>query len=225
MADRDDVRRSYDELADTYAAERSEDGPAMRILDRFLDGLGDGGRILDAGCGQGRPVLERLDRTATAVGLDFSAEQLRLAADAVPGAALAQGDMTHLPFDDGAFDAAVAYWSIIHVPLADHQAVVDEFARILRPGGRVLLCEGAGEEWVGENPDWLDTGVEMQWEMAGAEATADQLRDAGFSVYDQWGAPERLAEDDESTTDEGSSADDTTDDDLPWAFFAARLDG
>jgi len=218
MADRDDVRRSYDELAETYAAERSEDAQALAILERFLDSLSGPGRVLDAGCGQGTPVLERLDEEAAAAGVDFSREQLRLAREAVPDAALGQADMTRLPFDDDTFDAVVAYWSLIHVPLADHRTVLEEFARVLRPGGRALVCEGAGEEWVGENPDWLDTGVEMGWEIAGAEATVEQLDDAGFTVVDEWGAAERLAD------DESADGDEVDDEDLPWAFFAARLD-
>ncbi|NIS29986.1 MAG: methyltransferase type 11, partial [Actinobacteria bacterium] len=54
-------------------------------------------------------------------------------------------------------------------------------ARELRPGGRLLVSEGA-DEWVGDNPDWLDTGVRMEWAVAGADATRAQLRAAGFEV-------------------------------------------
>lgn len=207
MADTDDVRRAYDELGDEYAAERERDGRGLAVLEAFLDAAAPE-RILDAGCGPGVPVLDRLDRSATAVGLDISREQLRHASEHVPGAPVLQGDMTRLPFDADSFDAAVAYWSLIHVPLAEHPDVIDEFARVLRPGGRALVCEGR-EEWVGENPDWLDSGVGMAWELAGIEATREQLGAADFTVTREWGVPDSLAEDDEE----------------PWVFLEARLPG
>jgi len=101
--------------------------------------------------------------------------------------------------------------------LAASTTAVGEFARVLRPGGRALVCEGTGE-WTGENPDWLDSGVGMQWNIAGARSTRDQLRAAGFEVVDEWGVPETL--------EEGSGEDGGGDDgDLPWTFFFARLDG
>ncbi|WP_247003649.1 class I SAM-dependent methyltransferase [Halosolutus gelatinilyticus] len=219
MVEKDAVRRSYDELADVYAARRPENDRGTGILETFLGSCSARSepiRVLDAGCGQGTPVLSRVSDGARAVGLDFSRGQLRLAADAAPDAALVQGDMTALPFATGAFDAAVAYWSIIHIPMDDHQSVIDEFARVLRPDGRLLLCEGTNE-WAGENPDWLDSGVEMQWNIAGADATREQLRSAGFTIVDRWGAPETLAADEDE-------ADSDVDDDLPWTFFSARLD-
>ncbi|WP_254768097.1 class I SAM-dependent methyltransferase [Salinilacihabitans rarus] len=212
MVERDDVRRAYDELAEVYAAQRSEDGTGTERLETFLESLPSSARVLDAGCGQGTPILGRLRDSTDAVGVDFSREQLRLAAGNVPGASLVRGDMTTLPFATGAFDAVVAYWSLIHVPMDDHPTVVDEFARVLRPGGRLLLCEGT-TEWVGENTDWLDSGVTMTWNIAGAETTREQLRDAGFEIVDEWGVPEELGEDEDDADDE------------PWTFFSARLDG
>ncbi len=209
MTDRDTVRRGYDALAETYAAERPEDGRGMDVLDHFLDPVPESARILDAGCGQGTPVLAQLGASATAVGLDFSYRQLALATENAPDAALAQGDMTRPPFRDGAFDAITAYHSLIHVPIDDHQTVINEFARILRPGGRLLVSEGPGE-WSGANPDWLDSGVEMQWDIAGADATREQLEGAGFVIADEWSAPDTLADDE---------------DDAQWVFFSARLDG
>jgi ubiquinone/menaquinone biosynthesis C-methylase UbiE len=206
MADTGDVRRAYDELGGAYAAERERDGRGLAILDAFLDAAAPE-RVLDAGCGPGVPVLDRLDRSATAVGLDISREQLTRAAEHVPGAAVLQGDMARLPFADDSFDAAVAYWSLIHVPLTEHPDVIDEFARVLRPDGRVLVCEGRGQ-WVGGNPDWLDSGVGMAWELAGVEATREQLADAGFTVTREWGVPDSLADED---------------DEKPWVFLEARL--
>jgi ubiquinone/menaquinone biosynthesis C-methylase UbiE len=206
MVDRDAVRRGYDDLAETYAATRSEADPGTAVLDEFLDTLPASPHVLDAGCGQGTPVLARVSRTAAATGLDFSLSQLALAAARVPDATLTRGDMTRLPFREGVFDAVTAFHSLIHVPLDEHQSTLDEFARVLRPAGRVLLTEGQSE-WCGTNPDWLDTGVEMQWHIAGVDATRDHLRRAGFTVTDEW---------DRTTSRE--------DDEEHWVYLAARLD-
>ncbi|WP_137289782.1 class I SAM-dependent methyltransferase [Natronorubrum halophilum] len=205
MVDKDVVRRGYDGLAETYAAQRSEDGPEMDVLAALLDSLPGAATILDAGCGQGTPVLERVCDSASAVGVDFSREQLELAATNAPAASLVQGDMTTLPFRDDAFDAVIAFHSLIHVPIDEHQAALDEFARLLVPGGRVLLSEGT-EAWTGENPDWLETGVEMQWHIAGAEATRTQLRDAGFAVVDERDVAHTLGADER------------------WRYFFGRLE-
>lgn len=213
MVEKNAIRRAYDELAETYAEQRSESGHDTGVLDEFLGSLSAPTLILDAGCGQGTPVLTRLSSVVTAIGVDFSREQLRLARETARDAFLLQGDMTALPFKDGVFDAVVAYWSLIHVPMDDHQPVIDEFARVLRPGGQVLVCEGTNE-WIGDNPDWLGGGVEMQWNIAGAEATRDQLQKAGFTIIDRWLVPESLEEDDDTSEDT----------EIPWTFFSARID-
>jgi SAM-dependent methyltransferase len=223
VVEKDAVRRGYDALAETYAAERGTNARARSAIDRFRDALPEPKRVLDAGCGGGA-FLGRLPPGG--VGLDLSREQLRLAAWEVPDAALVQGDMASLPFAAAAFDGVLAYWSLIHVPLAEHPGVLEEFARVLRPGGRLLLSEGT-DRWVGENPDWLGTGVGMSWEIAGQEATREYLRDAGFAIERVVRIPEALGEEDEEADGEpdgdGSDSDDDGDD-LPWRVFDARLD-
>lgn len=231
MADRDDVRRGYDELAATYAEQRSGDGPATEVLESFLPSVPEGGRVLDAGCGQGTPVLRRLAERGPAVGVDISRESLRLARERVPAAATVQGDLTALSLATDAVDAVVASWSLIHVPLADHPATIEEFARVLRPGGRALVCEGT-VEWVGATDDWLGDGVGMEWAIAGRDATREQLFEAGFAVEAEWGVPERIAGDDENGDDHGATDVDwplridgeSTPDTVDWVFFEATLD-
>lgn len=205
MVEKDAVRRGYDGLAEAYAADRTEDGLGSEVLARFRDELPGSARVLDAGCGQGTPVLRELTAATAATGIDISRAQLELAAESVPDTALAQGDMAALPFRDDAFDAVTAYHSLIHVPQGQHQGVIDEFARVLTDDGRLLVSEGPAE-WTGENPNWLDTGVEMQWHIAGAEETRRHLRNAGFVVERTWNTPDTPEKDDER-----------------WVFFSARV--
>lgn len=184
MVDKEIVRAGYDEVAGTYAEQRTEDTAVTDVFAAFLGSLPGGARLLDAGCGQGTPVLDRLDAGATRIGVDLSRGQLRRARENAPDASLAQGDMTRLPFASGSFDAVTALYSLIHVPEGDHQTAVDEFARVLGPGGRLLVVEGANE-WSGTNPDWLEAGAEMQWHIAGPAATREHLRSAGFEIVEE----------------------------------------
>jgi len=206
MVDKDVVRRGYNALAETYAADRGREGRGRAILARFRRSLPESARVLDAGCGQGAPVLRDLSASATATGLDVARTQLELAAESVPDASLVQGDVAALPFRADSFDAVTAYHSLIHVPRDQHRRVLEEFARVLVDGGRLLLSEGT-DEWAGTNPDWLDTGVEMQWYIAGAARTREHLREAGFTVE-----AEREAADSLDDGNEGR-----------WTFFAAEL--
>ena len=196
MGERHTVREAYNEMAETYVDEYADDvrdDPLPEPVERFCAGLADDDRLLAAGCGAGDAPLVAAGRTG--IGLDFSREQLELAQERVP-AALVQGDMTALPFAAGAFDAVAALYSLIHVPLAEHRTVLNEFARVLRPGGSLLVTEGS-TEWCGSNPDWLDSGTEMHWSIAGTEATREQLRDCGFEARGVWAVPDPTTEDGE----------------------------
>ncbi|ELZ92880.1 ubiquinone/menaquinone biosynthesis methyltransferase UbiE [Haloferax mucosum ATCC BAA-1512] len=183
------VRDGYDGLADDYLANRS--GEPASVLTALTAHLDSGMRVLDAGCGQGTPVTDTLSSDFDVVGVDFSREQLRLARDHVTDAALVQGDMTHLPVESSAFDAVCAFYSIIHVPVEEHERVFEEFARVLRPGGYLLSTVG-DEAWEGSNPDWLDSGIEMQWSFPSIEETNELLTQSGFTVLDTFVVDDRL---------------------------------
>ena len=208
MVDKEVVLQGYEDIADVYAEERSPSDEEQKALASFFKKLSTESRVLDAGCGGGKPVLQQLtSQSQRAIGLDFSAQQLEKAQSNAQEARLLRGDMTRLPLSGSTIDAVLAYHSLIHVPAGEHQAVIDEFARVLRPGGHLLLSEGPGE-WQGTNQDWLDADTEMQWYIAGAEATRVQLENAGFQIETEYGAPNTLAEDEEAS----------------WIFFDATRD-
>lgn len=174
------VMTGYDDVAATYDESRGP-GVDAGFVESLADDLSDDARVLDAGCGGGRPVLETLGDEYDTLGVDLSAAQVALASERAPAARLVRGDLTRLPVADDAVDAVTALHSVIHVPRERHEGVFDEFGRALRHGGQLLLTTGVGE-WEGANDDWLDSGAAMQWSFHGRERSLDLLAEAGFDV-------------------------------------------
>ena len=93
-------------------------------------------RILDAGCGTGNNLVH-LARHGRAVGVDLSEEALRFCR--TRGVAAARGGLMALPFADSAFDCVTSFDVIYHRWVLDDAAAVREMARVLRPGGLLLV--------------------------------------------------------------------------------------
>ena len=181
--DRNAVRRAWDEAAETYAARRDPDGSDAALIDDLLDALasdpavGDGDPlVLDVGCGDGARTLANLPPGS--VGIDISRRGLDLARETVPEARLVHGEMSALPFAADRFDAVTAYHAVFHVERERHPEVYAEFARVLRPGGR-LLTTLPGGRFETVRRGWM--GGEMFFSAPGRERTLDQLRAAGFT--------------------------------------------
>jgi SAM-dependent methyltransferase len=130
----------YDGLADWYDAFVSEPSEWTRLTEALLEQLlGRGpGRCLDLGCGNGRFVPLLAEWGWRVVGVDVSADQLRVAYEKVGAIAeeLVQADASSLPFEGGSFDAAVAV--LVHTDVDRYGMALREVARVLRPGGRFV---------------------------------------------------------------------------------------
>jgi len=108
-----------------------------------------GGRILDVGVGTGisLPIYSRDIRL---IGVDYSAAMLKKARQRIieqklPNVdGLAVMDAKFLGFPDATFDAVVAQYVITAVP--DPEATLDEFARVVKPGGEIILVNHIGAE-------------------------------------------------------------------------------
>ncbi len=108
-----------------------------------------GGRILDVGVGTGISLPD-YSRSIRLVGVDYSEPMLRKAQERVIEQrlsnveVLAVMDAKHLAFPDASFDAVVAQYVITAVP--EPEAALDEFARVLKPGGEIILINHIGAE-------------------------------------------------------------------------------
>jgi SAM-dependent methyltransferase len=132
---RDDYRLVY--------AHRDLDSARVEV--GHLQSLGVSGRVLDLCCGFGRHTLALAEQGLDVFGMDLSMDLLRAAAD-LPGFAqrlagrLVRGDVSGLPFETAAFDSVVVLFSSFgYFGEEGDRRMLDEIARVLRPGGLAVL--------------------------------------------------------------------------------------
>ncbi len=95
--------------------------------------------VLDAACGTGRYSEVLVQKGHSVIGVDASADMLARARPKAPDAEFREGDLTALPLEDASVDAVVCALALVH--LEDIDKAMQEFARVLRPGGRLIISD------------------------------------------------------------------------------------
>jgi ubiquinone/menaquinone biosynthesis C-methylase UbiE len=174
------VQTGYDALAPRFGAwtARVEGDPWERFVEELEARLPARARMLDLGCGGGTKT-KRLAESFEVVAVDVSEEQLRLARAEVPLAEFVRADFAELDVPAESFDAVAAFYSIVHVPRAQHPALLGKIRCWLKPGGLFLasLSHVGGPDRIEE---WL--GVEMFFSGYDAETNRGLVREAGFEL-------------------------------------------
>ena len=162
----------YTAVTETWGLPASPEQLAMQYF-RYRMGaeLAPGGAVLEVGCGSGMglPYLEAHARMT--VGGDYTMALLREARRHLPDANLVRMDAEHLPFVDRAFDAVLMLEMIYYV--ADHEAALAECRRVLKPGGKLLVCLPNRDR-----PDFNPSPYSTRYPNLGEIASL--LRDGGF---------------------------------------------
>ena len=148
MSDEEVLARQYADDRNLRARQRlweiSRSEPDVDFNQWSVDVLrvGTGDAVLDAGCGNGRPLALLRARGCEVVGLDRSVGMLQ----PIGQTPVTAGDVQTLPFRDGAFDAAAAFMMLYHVP--DQRAAASELRRVVRPGGAVVATTASQDNQV-----------------------------------------------------------------------------
>lgn len=135
------VRSSYDRLAGVYDRRWRRYVEATNAAAREAVELKGDERVLDVACGTGALLAALASRGVrpAPVGVDLSLPMLRGASVRVPQARLIQGEASHLPLVDRAFDLVYCVNSFHY--FRRPEAALGEAWRVLRPGGRLVLID------------------------------------------------------------------------------------
>ena len=173
------VRESYDACAASYDGARR--GDATDVLGGLLARLAPGSAVLDLGCGAGVPIARTLaSHRHRVTGVDASGGMLRRARRNVPTADFNHADMMAVELPPHSFDAAVAFYSIFHLPRTEHASLFRRVHRWLRPGGYFLCTLSDADE---ASYVWHDFfGETMFWSNYGMADYRRMLVEAGFEL-------------------------------------------
>lgn len=180
-------REVWDEAAPTY--DRKIAGVERSLLAGAREWIGSRarGRVLEVAIGTGRS-LPFYPSAVDIVGVDLTPGMLEIARQRASGLGLdvelVTGDAERLPFDEGTFDTVVCELGLCSIPRPG--VAIGEMARVLKPGGTLLLLDHIGSSWP---PVWA-----LQWlvervtiRTAGEHFTRRQLahvKAAGLEVVD-----------------------------------------
>lgn len=184
----DRTRRDYDEVAELYdemvrRGDELTDALSTAMVNAFADLVRAGGSaaaVVDAGCGPGQ-WTDHLDRVGIhAYGIDLSPAMVAIARRYRPDLRYEVGSMFHLGVGDESIAGILAHFSLIHTPPDLLPCVLTEFARVVEPGGPLLV----GMQ-VTDNADasgWIPydhrASPAYLWTV---DALADQLHEHGFA--------------------------------------------
>lgn len=183
-----DTRSSYDSDASGYADRVDgllETMPFLRAsLAVFAELVRDagGGPVADVGCGPGYVTRHLADLGVEAFGIDLSPEMVALARRDHPDLRFEVGTMTDLDLADRSVAGVVAFWSVIHVPDDAVPGVFEQFRRVLRPGGPLLVGFHVGDETIHSAEGYTGRAISVDSHRRRPDVMSSWLRDAGFTI-------------------------------------------
>ena len=151
------TRAAYDTVAANYAEMFADhltgqpfDRAALALFAELVHGTtsadGRKPRVTEVGCGPGRITAHLATLDLDVSGIDLSPAMVDEARTRHPGITFTVGSMTTLDLPPAQLDGLVAWYSVIHIPPAEHRAVYARFRRALAPGSHLLLAFHVGDE-------------------------------------------------------------------------------
>lgn len=178
------ARCGYDQMAEVYtnhvALEMTVPSMVRSALDAFVHQAQEEakGTIADVGCGPGHVTAYLAGLGADIFGVDNSPALLDIARKNHPGLRFELGQLASLPVEEGSLGAVVAKHSLIHTPADLVSAALEDFARVLAPGGLLFVSFfGAAER--ATHGRSFDHAVTTAYELD-VDVVAELLTAAGF---------------------------------------------
>jgi len=170
----------YDRIASDWDAARTSFRPGEETLfEAFVPLLPAGAKVLDLGCGTGRPNAAYLTKAGLSVhGVDASQALLDCAKTHAPSASYELADLRRyvIPAD---LDGVVAWDSLFHLRREEQSDIFERLAAVLPTGAPFLFTSGGSDQGAFSDTMWE---VTFDYDAHPPEHLPDELRQAGFEV-------------------------------------------
>jgi len=180
------ARVAYNKTADKYHEcfkdEMQQKEYDRFILDRISNLTGQNSLICDAGCGPSGHIGKYLsDKGHKVIGIDISERCIEIARNYNPSMQFEQMDLFKLKFEPNSFDAIISFYSILYSSKNLLNRIFENFNKILKPGGKLLVVIKKGvKEGFLENDEWYKTKV--YFSLFVENEIVKYFQDAGFSI-------------------------------------------
>src|SRR3954451_22170994 len=176
---------SYDRVAADYTAHIADE-LAGKPLDRallhaFAEQVGTLGLVADLGCGPGQVAAFLATLGVQMAGFDLSGGMNIQARQRYPALTFQQGDLRALAVDDAIFGGITAFYSIIHLTEDELVPTFQEWWRVLRPSGLVLVAFHIGEHVV-HFDEWWQHPVDLDFHFLSVSKVTTALEHAQFMI-------------------------------------------
>ncbi|RBQ02551.1 class I SAM-dependent methyltransferase [Pedobacter miscanthi] len=147
--ERKNVYKVYNKIGRWFAENRYADAVEQAYLNDILKNLPPDAKVLDVGCGDGKPILEYfIKHNIDVLGVDASEQMIGLAKNNFPVTRFLLKDMRKLNLNEK-YDVIIAWHSFFHLPADDQPDMFRIFKQHLKPNGILLFTSGTerGEVW------------------------------------------------------------------------------
>ena len=179
------IRADYDRIAEEYTRhiyKELDSKPLDReLLQRFAADVEGRGEVCDVGCGPGHVARFLHDAGVSIFGLDLSPRMVEQARKLNPGIQFREGNMLALDIPDASLAGITAFYSIVNIHVESLPIVFRELARVLMPGGLLLLAFHIGGEILRPGELWGHT-ISMEFFLFEPAAIQRLLIEAGFAI-------------------------------------------
>jgi len=179
---------SYDRVADRYVAGVGDGLDNLPLESALVSYFAEriaatgGGQVVDLGCGPGLLTRHLASLGLPVLGVDVSPEMLRIARRYNPAASFVEASLTRLPVADGSMGGVFCWYVMHHVPDDDLARSFAEVARVLRPGGQLLLGGHVGDSAYVKTEGYGGLPMQVLFARRSADAYVERAREAGLVV-------------------------------------------
>lgn len=180
------TRQAYNLAAqkyhDLFHNEMNEKEYDRNLLDSFANRFKKDSLICDAGCGPSAHIGRYLfDKEIKVVGIDISDKCIDLAKLHNPEMKFECADISNMPFENNKFDGIISYYSIINTPKIYVNELFDEFNRVLKRSGYLLVVVKTGTT-EGFIEDLLEIHSKHYFALFTIEEIKNYFNDSGFTI-------------------------------------------